>query len=273
MTLAKWTLFFFIYCFLGWCIESTIVSVETRKLTNRGFLQGPVLPIYGFGAVMILYCTLPFEGHIVLQYIVGVISCTALEYVTGVLMEAIFKTKYWDYSNKFMNFQGRICLVSSLFWGVLTLFVIYVIHEPLSAFVNDHMNAAVIVTLDAICAAAMLSDLYFSAKAAFTLTKIARILDEANVQLELAKMEARDALVERAEEISDRIESRIEDVSEKITRRTAELHRIKEEALRELGFAARGLIRNNPSARHKLFADGYNELKEHLRKEYLHKKE
>ena len=115
----QWFIFFYIYCFLGWCIESTIVSFENKKLINRGFLSGPLLPIYGLGAVLVLFITLPFRNNLFAVYFVGMIAATILEYFTGWLMETIFKVRYWDYSYYKIQYKGRICLVCSLFWGVL----------------------------------------------------------------------------------------------------------------------------------------------------------
>lgn len=86
-SITEWIAFFFIYSFLGWCIESAIVSFNKRKLTNRGFLKGPMLPLYGSGAVIMLLSTLWAKDNYVLVYICGTIGATALEYVTGVLME------------------------------------------------------------------------------------------------------------------------------------------------------------------------------------------
>ncbi len=251
----EWLLFFFIYCFLGWCIESAIVTIDTKTPTNRGFLRGPALPIYGFGAILIIFCTLPVYGNYILEYLVGVVACTVLEYVTGVLMEAIFKTRYWDYTGQFMNFQGRICLRSSLFWGVLTLFVVHVIHEPIAAFVTEKLPLPLTAALASVLSAVMLADLYFSAKAAFMLDKLARALDEINVQMELAKMEARDAIAQKADELSSKVDERVE-----------ELRQRREEALQGLGLAMRSLARNNPTARHSRFAKSFEELKEYSRK-------
>lgn len=135
-TIAEWIAFFFIYSFVGWCIESTIVSVSKRKLTNRGFLKGPMLPLYGFGALIMLVTTLWAKDNYILVYICGMISATSLEYVTGVLMEMMFNMRYWDYSNKRFNVKGYICLTSSLFWGVLSVVLVCFIHEPIAAFVR-----------------------------------------------------------------------------------------------------------------------------------------
>lgn len=136
-SITEWIAFLFIYSFLGWCIESTIVSVSKRKLTNRGFLTGPFLPIYGFGAISILLSTLWVRGNILLVYVCGMIAATCLEYVTGVLMEQIFCMRYWDYSDKKFNVNGYICLKSSLFWGVLSVVLVCVVHVPISAFLKS----------------------------------------------------------------------------------------------------------------------------------------
>ena len=97
-TLGQWLLFFFLYCFLGWVWESCYVSARQRRWVNRGFLHGPLLPIYGFGAVIILWATLPVRGSLPLIFLLGMLAATALEYVTGAAMEALFKVRYWDYS-------------------------------------------------------------------------------------------------------------------------------------------------------------------------------
>lgn len=250
--LPIWLLFFFfMYSFFGWCIESTIVSVDTKKLTNRGFLRGPALPIYGFGAIIILYATMPFEGNAFLQYLSGAVACTVLEYFTGALMEAVFKTRYWDYSDHFMNYKGRICVTSSLFWGVLSLFVVHVIHEPIQNFLSAHVNTGIILVLDAVFAVVMLVDFYFSAKAAFDLSKLAGALDEINLQLELAAMDAKDALGERAAEARARVDA---------------LRVRRDETLAKAGYAVRSLVRNNPSAKNKRFAKGFDDLKEYVKK-------
>lgn len=134
-TPIQWLLFFFIYCFLGWCVESAIVSYRQRRLVNRGYLTLPMLPIYGTGAIVVLFVSLPVRAHVILVYFFGMIAATILEYITGWVMETTLKVKYWDYSDKFGNVKGRICLESSLFWGVLSIFMTYVIHKPIETFV------------------------------------------------------------------------------------------------------------------------------------------
>ncbi len=133
-TIVQWLFFFYFYCFVGWCIESAYVSIRTRKLTNRGFMRGPFLPLYGSGAIMMLVVSMPFQDNSIMVYIAGCMGATVLEYVTGVTMEALFKMRYWDYSKNRFNFQGHICLGTSLAWGVLTILMTEVVHVPVERF-------------------------------------------------------------------------------------------------------------------------------------------
>ena len=103
----QWILFFFIYCFFGWIWESCYVSAKERKWVNRGFLHGPLIPIYGFGALAVLFAAIPVRDDLVLVYIFGMVGATLLEYVTGAVMEKIFKVRYWDYSGQPLNLNGH----------------------------------------------------------------------------------------------------------------------------------------------------------------------
>lgn len=131
----QWLLFFFIYCFVGWIIESTYVSLKSKKIVNRGFLRGPYLPLYGSGAIMMLVVSAPFLDNGFFVFLSGVVGATVLEYFTGVTMEALFKVRYWDYSDEKFNFQGHVCLGTSLAWGVLTVAMTDLIHKPVEYLV------------------------------------------------------------------------------------------------------------------------------------------
>lgn len=131
----QWLLFFYIYCFFGWCFESAYVSIRKRQLVNRGFLKGPFLPIYGSGAIAVLLAALPFREMPVAVYFVGLMAATLLELVTGIVMESLFKVRYWDYSNQKFNFMGHICLSSSIAWGFFSIAMIYGFHKPVERFV------------------------------------------------------------------------------------------------------------------------------------------
>lgn len=135
--IIQWILYFFFYCFIGWIWETCYVSISNRKFCNRGFMTGPFLPIYGFGAITILLVTIPVEKNLVLLFIVGMCAATILEYVTGVLMESIFKVRYWDYSNQKLNLNGHICLSSSIAWGGASILITKGIHVPIARIISS----------------------------------------------------------------------------------------------------------------------------------------
>ncbi len=117
---------FFIYSFFGWIYESTLVSVRTKTLVNRGFLNGPLIPIYGSGALTIYLALDPVREHLLFVFLAGIVLATVLEYVTSYVMELLFHARWWDYSHIRFNFQGRVCLGVSLFWGILAILLLYV---------------------------------------------------------------------------------------------------------------------------------------------------
>lgn len=125
---------FIIYSFAGWLLESIYRSIKEKKVINSGFLYGPCCPIYSFGALFIL---LLFSGikNPTYLFIFGFIVLTAWEYLVGVILEKIFHTKYWDYSSEKINVNGRICLKNSVFWGILTVLFIQVIHPIVSKLI------------------------------------------------------------------------------------------------------------------------------------------
>ena len=133
--LTQWVLFFFIYSFIGWVWECCFVSVRKRRWVNRGFRYGPMLPIYGFGALAVLISTIRVRDSIPLIFLFGMVGATLLEYVTGAVMERLFNVKYWDYSNQKFNLNGYICLTSSLGWGLFSVLLVKFVHVPIEGAV------------------------------------------------------------------------------------------------------------------------------------------
>lgn len=168
---------FWLYSFCGWIWESSYVSIRQKKLVNRGFVNGPLLTLYGTGAVMVYLILRPFEANIWALYFGGVIVATVLEYVTGVLMETIFHAHWWDYSNQKFNFQGKICLSSSIAWGFFTLGLFYILQPIAVKVVNlvSDTTGEIIVSVVTVC---YLADFGFSAAAAFQLGQKMRSLEK-----------------------------------------------------------------------------------------------
>lgn len=254
---VTWVLYFFVYSFIGWCIESTIVSVQHKRFVNRGFLRAPMLPLYGSGAVIILLVTYPFaeDGNPFLIYLAGAVAATVLEYITAVIMETLFKTRYWDYSNEKLNFQGRICLKSTLFWGVLSLFMVYVIHPPIEKLIAMIPFVGVCI-IDGAVGAWFIFDVVVSFKAAFDVNKVLAVMDKARneaasirLQLEMAASEGKESISEKSDELKTRL---------------AELKEQYANYTERMSFFAKNMVRSNPSLKHNRFNTTLNDLKERL---------
>lgn len=180
-TLLQWIAFFYIYCFFGWCFESGYASIKERKLTNRGFLRGPYIPIYAFGAIFVLIITDNFQGNIFEVYFSGMIAATILEYITGYVMERLFKVKYWDYSDHKFNLSGYISLSTSIAWGFLSILLTNFLQVNVYNFVSkisdqNLKNSIIVVSI------IFFSDLILSIKAAFNLAKAYAALERAKVE-------------------------------------------------------------------------------------------
>ncbi|MDF2542175.1 MAG: putative rane protein [Herbinix sp.] len=128
---------FFLYSFFGWIYESCLVSFQKKSLVNRGFLNGPVIPIYGCGAMVIYLIFWQYRNNLLFVFLGGIIIATSLEYLTSFLLELIFHAKLWDYSNFHFHLQGRICLGVSVFWGILSVLMIHVFQPGMQSLVMN----------------------------------------------------------------------------------------------------------------------------------------
>ena len=187
-TWYQWLAFFYVYCFLGWIFESTYVSLKQKRLVNRGFLRLPMLPLYGSGAVMMLWVSLPVRDSLPLVYISGFIAATALEYVTGAVMERLFKVRYWDYSSQPFQLHGYICLSSSIAWGFLTILMTRMIHKPIEAFAL-WLPSSVLTGVTMVVTVIFAADFALSFKAALDLRDVLVRMEQAKDELE--KMQRR----------------------------------------------------------------------------------
>ena len=129
---------FLIYSILGWVVESIYMSICNRRLTNRGFVKGPICPIYGVGALTVYFLLRPVGDNLYLLYFLGCVIPTLLEYVTARLMPSIFGEVWWDYSEKPFNYKGILCLESTLAWGFYTLGLFLFLHRGVEWVVNRY---------------------------------------------------------------------------------------------------------------------------------------
>ncbi|MCI6552374.1 MAG: hypothetical protein MR430_02340 [Lachnospiraceae bacterium] len=293
---VQWLFFFYFYCFFGWCFESAYVSLRNRRLINRGFMRGPFLPLYGSGALMMLIVSGPVRDSLILTYIMGCIGATILEYVTGVAMEALFKVRYWDYSNQKFNFRGYICLSSSLAWGGLTILMTEVVHAPVERLVlgiPENLLTVVTFALTVI----LVADFTLSFKEAIDLRDVLAKMEE--TKEELGRLQKRlDVLIavsgeerklrkqereERTEDLIRSIEARLLDVKEKLRNGVEEYSESTREELFQLRMKfkvnvenrkslqelkklnERRIFRSNPTMVSRRFKEALQELKEALK--------
>lgn len=148
---------FFIYSVLGWICEVVYCSVPKKHFVNRGFLFGPYLPIYGFGATFVIVLLEPFYDSWPMVMILSAVITSVLEYITSFLLEKIFKVKLWDYSTYPLNLNGRICALNSTLFALLSLFIIYVINTPVYSFLSS-LNPALVQILSLLVTAVMSAD-------------------------------------------------------------------------------------------------------------------
>ena len=127
---------FLIYSFIGWIVEVSAFLIQDHKFVNRGFLIGPVVPIYGTGGILITILLTKYQSDPIVLFCMAVIVCSILEYLTSYIMEKIFKTRWWDYSNKKFNINGRICLSNLIVFGIMGLVMVYLINPFLINILN-----------------------------------------------------------------------------------------------------------------------------------------
>ena len=291
-TLSQWIFFFYFYCFFGWCFESTYVSICQKKLVNRGFIRGPFLPLYGSGAIMMLLVSSPMKGNLVGIFIAGCLGATVLEYVTGVIMEALFKVRYWDYSHKKFNFRGQICLESSLCWGLLTILMTQFIHKPVESLAMM-IPPRVLVLAVAVISVLFIADFVTSFQAAMDLRDILIKAEQARQELERVQKRLdviiavanndREIKREKREERMEELASAIEDTflqlrdaipgSELLREKMEEIVELRDKFIgsRRVGeenqqsfihsFFKRNLLKGNPTMTSHKFYDTLEELK------------
>lgn len=242
-------LFFFFYSFVGWVMETCYCSVLERKYVARGFLYGPICPIYGVGVLFMILFFKPLTGNPALFYVTAVVVMSAWEYFVGWFLETTTHVKYWDYSHVKFNLQGRICLPISLTWGVLSYIVIFWVHphtEDLFARIAPWLRHV-------LCGAAMgvlISDATLTIRQLALISKLTRSLayisDELQLQLSLGRNELEDKLDKKSEALRARYNEQLRRFERNTRRFRANYHlklnkqyRISLEDIRAAGALAR----------------------------------
>ncbi len=160
--------YFVIYAFLGWCAEVAFAAMNEGVFVNRGFLNGPVCPIYGFGMVIVLGVLRPLKSNVLLLFAGAAILTSTLEWVTGFVLEKVFHDKWWDYSEEPFNLNGYVCLKFTVLWGLACVLILDAIHPMIVKLVGWIPPLAGMILLGVLLA-------LFAVDAAVTINAIAKL--------------------------------------------------------------------------------------------------
>ena len=148
----KYIILFFAFSFLGWLMEVMVVIFKERKIVNRGFLIGPCCPIYGFGGPIMTLLLQNIKNNPIILFLLSLLICSVLEYGTSYVMEKLFHARWWDYSNRKFNINGRICLTNMIAFGLLGCLIIYILDpiyfEKIKYLSTQILNIICIILLD-----------------------------------------------------------------------------------------------------------------------------
>lgn len=210
--------YFIIYSVLGWIMESTVRSVSERRIINTGFLKGPCCPIYGIGAIIMFLFFNSFEDKPIILFFLAIIILTLWEYLVGVLLEKLFNTKYWDYSNQKFNFQGRICLVNSICWGILGVAFTKYIH-PFVQNIISKVDKNVLVYIISIFSIVFLVDMIVSIINIKNIKSTLEKIEEMNKEIKEKLKESKSLNLKKDKEIEISTVENIQKLVEKLKRK------------------------------------------------------
>lgn len=205
ISVATWFCYFVFYSFIGWICETVYCSLIQRRFINRGFLNGPFCPIYGFGAVAVLLLFSGYSDDIFALFLLSIVVTSVIEYVTSYLLEKLFNLSLWDYKGRVGSINGRVCLMNALMFGVLSVLMVRVIHPYTVSFLETLPPPLLYIIMGILVA-------YFLYDIVITVRALVRINQEAGLrQVELSKLsEMRDSYIKAMqEEQRGRIERRL----------------------------------------------------------------
>ncbi|MDO4312683.1 MAG: hypothetical protein Q4C52_06340 [Eubacteriales bacterium] len=285
MDLYYLTAFFFIYGVLGWCVEVAYAAVKTGQFVNRGFLNGPICPIYGVGVVSVIYCLSEVRGNLIMLYLASVVLVTVIEGLTGFVMDRLFHHKWWDYSNQPLNIGGYVCLIFSLIWGVFCVFIMKVFQPMVNGLVV-HIPFGIGLVILVVCSVGMIADLYVTAAAILKLNKKLESMEKIAVELRELSDKMGENIYENVKdglEKEEKLRSKVENVKEagrefreeyyterkeelygEMLARKDELRGLYEKLLKEKGAVGERLIKAFPGMESRKYRDALRELKENL---------
>lgn len=262
---------FIIYAFLGWCIEVAFHVVTCGRFINRGFLNGPVCPIYGFGMVILIFSLTPLVDNFILLFLGSFLLTSILEFITGFILEKVFNDKWWDYSDVPYNIKGYVCLSFSIAWGLGAVFILNIIHPPINKFVSI-LNNEVGNILLAILLAYFLADFIITILGIMKIKRRILILDEIGEKLRFYSdgigeniYKGMTVAIKTKENLNHKLEDSKSELEITLDDRKAHIAKLKvkyEKILNEKGFVHRRLEKAFPNIKKKIsYLEHYRKTK------------
>lgn len=180
-------LYWTVYAFFGWIVETSYCSFYEKKFVRRGFLVGPIIPIYAFGAMGVITLLAPYTNNPLLLFILGLVLTSALEYLTSYVMEKLFQMRWWDYSQERFNIKGRICLKNAIMFGILSVVVVHWIHPSVVLLVSK-LSPTMVTLLSSISIVLVIADTTYSTLVSLQFNKRLEVLGD-KIHEELRKSE------------------------------------------------------------------------------------
>jgi len=251
MRLYKTFLLFIIYSFIGWCYESAYVSILEKKFVNRGFLYGPLLPIYGVGALLIILLLQKTSDNIISLFLSSAVLISVLEYLTSWGMEKLFNARWWDYSTHRFHINGRVCLDGAVVFGLFSVLLIKVVNPFINSLIDKYMSAALLRWSSIILFILFLTDLALTVEHLLNLRLRLKIIQEAY-----------DKYTKQLSETKTRLAAKISDQFENSVFYTTAVQKL----LGSRRFRDSRLLRAFPRVRFLNFREAWEKLKENIRK-------
>lgn len=281
-----------IYGFLGWCGEVAFAAVKHGKFVNRGFLNGPICPIYGFGVLIVTVALDPIANNIPLLFVGSVVFTSLLEFITGFVLERLFHEKWWDYSNVRFNIKGYICLRFSLLWGAAATLIVLFLHPSVMWLVGK-IPVKISIILLCVLFAAFIADLVFTLVGILGLPKRMRAITEvesalrkvsdeigesvantvfaaqsAKKTVEDKSGEVKTAFADKNDEIKSAIQHKNAELAQSLAEKRRQLDELKEKyaKLTRSRFQHRRIMNAFPNLQNGKFKSALEKIKPHRKK-------
>lgn len=263
MSIQNTALCFFIYAFLGWCGEVIFAAVKNKKFVNRGFLNGPVCPIYGFGVLIVTFALRGVSDNLFVLFLGSAVLTTLLELVSGFFFEKALGLRLWDYSKMPLNIGGYVCLLFSLAWGVFCVIIVRVVH-PLVAKLVGILPTWLAIMLAAFFAAFFIADIIITFINAVKLPKRIRAIHDLETSLRSVSDKLGESLFDGVSELMEKNLQVREDLREKHPEIFELAEKYKEQVT--LKRVEGRLVKAYPNMRSKKYKDALKRIKENLPK-------